>query len=180
MVFGDEEFGGLEAGEFVVELSDVGEFGDGELAGGVIDAGEAKGFCILVNGGEVVRAMLVEEVGVIDGASGEDAGDLAFDEFAGFGVGGLLGDGDAESGFEKSGEVGLGGVPWDAAHGGEVAFGEGHVEDRGGGFGVLEEHFIEVAQAVEEDHVRWECASDGLVLCHHGCDFAAAHVWGQV
>lgn len=180
MVFGDEEFGGLEAGDFVVELGDVGELGEGEFASGVIDAGDAVGFGVLIDGGEVVGALLVEEVGVIDGASGEDAGDLAFDEFAGFGVGGLLGDGDAEAGLEEACEVGLGGVPGDAAHGGEVAFGEGDVEDGSGGFGVLEEHFIEVAQAVEEDHVRWECASDGLVLCHHGCDFAAAHVWGQV
>ena len=98
---------------------------------------------------------------------GEDAGDLAFDEFAGFGFGGLFGDGDAFAGLEQPGEVALGGVVGHAAHRGAAAFGEGDVEDGRGGFGVLEEHLVEIAEAEEQDDVRGQGFPHGLVLGHH-------------
>ena len=154
LVVGDEEFRGGNSGEFVFEHAKFVELGDGEFSGGVVDAGEAESFPVSADGGEVVRALVVEQRVVIDGAGGEDACDLTRDEFSGDGFRGLFGDCDAFSGFEEAGDVALCGVVGDAAHGSSAAFGEGDVHDGGGGFRVLEEHFIKVAQAVEEDHIR--------------------------
>ena len=71
----------------------------------------------------------------------------------------LLGDGDAETAADQAGEVGLGSVDGDAAHGNGLALmlaaaGEGDIEGGGGGFGVFEEEFVEVAHAEEKEGVR--------------------------
>ncbi len=153
LVFGDEQLGGKEASKFVLQQGHVAELGDGELAGGVIDAGEAEHFRLEADSGEVVRALLIEQVGVIDGASGEDASDFAFDEFSWLGVGRLFGDGDAQTCFEESGDVRFCRMPRDAAHGGEVSLGESNVEDGRGGFRVLEEHLVKITEPVEQDDV---------------------------
>lgn len=76
--------------------------------------------------------------------------------------------GDAFSGFEEAGDVVLCGVVWDAAHGCAAAFCEGDVHDGRGVFRVLEEHFVEIAEAVEEDDVGGEAFPHGEVLGHHG------------
>jgi hypothetical protein len=178
---GDEKFGGGEAGEFVFELLAIGELGDGEFAGGVVGAGETPRLFVLEDGGEVVVLAVVEEVEIVDGAGGKDLGDLAFDELAGDGDGGLLAEGDAFAGLNELGDVPLRGVMRDAAHGDGVAFGEGDVEDGGGDFGVLEEHFVEITKAVEEEDVVGEGAAQFLILRHHGgeCSFlAAGHLGG--
>ena len=45
LVVRDEQLGGGNAGEFVFQQAEIGKFGDGELAGGVVDAGaEMAGF----------------------------------------------------------------------------------------------------------------------------------------
>ena len=154
MVVRHDQLGRAEADEFVAELAEVGELRDGKLAGGVIDAGQSEHFAMAADGGEVVRALVVQQGEVVDGAGGEDAGDFPFDEFAGFRFGRLLGDGDAFAGLEEPGEVTLRGMIGHAAHGSAAAFGEGHVEDRRGGFRVLEKHFVKVPEPVEQDHVR--------------------------
>ena len=61
----------------------------------------------------------------------------------------MFGDGDAFAFADEALDVAVGGVVGDAAHGDSVAFGEGEVEDGGGGDGVLEEHLVEIAEAVE-------------------------------
>lgn len=79
----------------------------------------------------------------------------------------MFGDGDAFSGFEEACDVVLCSVVRDSAHGCAAAFGEGDVHDWGGIFGVLKEHFIEIAKAVEEDDVCGEAFPHGEVLRHH-------------
>lgn len=44
LVVRDDEFRGCDAGELVDDCGLVGEFGDDEFAGGVIDGGEAVAF----------------------------------------------------------------------------------------------------------------------------------------
>ncbi len=83
----------------------------------------------------------------------------------------MLGDGDAFAGLDDFGDVALGCVVGDAAHGDAVAFGEGDVEDFCGGLGVLEEHLVEVAEAVEEQDVIGQGAAHCLVLRHHRGEF---------
>ena len=165
---GGEDFRGAEPSEFVLEAGEIGEFGDGELSGGVVGAGEAPGFAVEKDGGEIVWAGVVEEGEVVNGAGGNDLGDFAFDDFSGLGFGGLLGDGDSFFGADEFGDVALCGVVGDAAHGDAVALGESDVEDSGGDFSVFEKHFVEVTEAVEEKDVSGERPPHGLILGHHG------------
>ncbi len=146
------------------------------VACGVINAGQADGFSVAENGGEVVWALVVEQREVVDGAGGEDAGDFAFDEFSGFGLGGLLGDGDAFVRLEQAGDVALRGVVGDAAHGRAAALGEGHVENGSGGFRILEKHLVEVPEAVKQDDVRRQRFPHGQVLGHHRGRGGSGHV----
>ncbi len=80
-------------------MTGVGEFTNRELAGGVIDTGQAKIFAMAKNGGEIVRFLVVQQGQVVDRTGRENACDLAFDEFSGNRFGSLLRDGDAFSGF---------------------------------------------------------------------------------
>ncbi len=178
---GNEKFGGRKTGEFVFELLAVGELGNGEFARGVIGAGEAEvgllGGASLEDGGEVGMLGVVEEGEVVDGGGGDDLGDLALDNLSGFGSGRLLGDGDALVGFDELGDVALRGVVRDAAHWDVVSLGEGDVEDAGGGFGVLEEHLVEVPETVEEEDIVGQGSPHGHILGHHRGEllFACCH-----
>ncbi len=58
---GDKEFRHREFGK-----SYDPEAGGGELTGGVVDAGEADGFSAATDGGEVVRALVVEQGVVVE------------------------------------------------------------------------------------------------------------------
>ena len=141
--------------DFVAKEIEVGEFCEGEFASGVVGAGEAVAEFLsgakLAGSSEVVVLGVVEEGEVVDGGGGDDLGDFAFDELTGFGFGSLFGEGDAFARFDEFGDVAGGGVVGNAGHGDVVTLGEGDVEDRSGDFGVLEEHFVEVTQAVEEE-----------------------------
>ena len=177
---GDEEFGRGEAGEFVLELLAVVELGDGEFTSGVV--GASKSELLLLGGssdedaGEIVVPGIVEEGEVVDGGGGDDLGNFAFDDFPGFGRGRLLGDGDTLVGADEFGDVSLGGVVGDAAHGDVVSLGEGNIENPGGNLGVLEEHFVEVAEPVEEENIIGQRAPHGHVLGHHRSElFFACH-----
>ena len=134
------------------------------------------------DGGEVVVAVFLESE-VIEGAGAEDAGDFAADELAGDDFADLVADGDAFAGFDEFGHVGTGAVVGDAAHGDVAAFGEGDVEEGGRFAGVVEEHFVKVAEAEEEESVGGELAADVLVLAHHGGELRGGHeavslAWG--
>jgi len=60
-------------------------------------------------------------------------------------------------------------VERNAAHGRAAAFGQGNVENGGGGLRVLEEHFVEIAESVEENDVSRQAFPHREVLGHHGC-----------
>ena len=159
-----------------MQLADVEKFTDGELAGGVINASEADFFPLLENGGEVVRALLIEEIKVINGTSRENAGDFSFDELAWFRLGRLLGDSDALASLDESGDVRFRRMPRDAAHRHEMAFRERDVQDGRGGLRILEKHFVKVTEPIEQNDVRGQSPAHGLVLGHHRSEFGAAHV----
>ena len=109
------------------------------------------------------------EVVVEGGSGGQDAGYFTTDDFFGeFGVLHLFADGDAEAFAQEALQVTVGGVIGNAAHGNgafAVAGGEGDLELAGGGFGVVEEELVEVAEAKEEQGVG-VLAFGGQVLTH--------------
>lgn len=172
-----KEFAGLEAGELVGELGGRGDFREAEFAGAEVKPGEAAGFFSGADGGEVVVAVFLESE-IIERAGAEDAGDFAADELAGGDFADLVANGDAFAGFDEFGHVGAGAVVGDAAHGDVAAFGEGDVEEGRGLAGVVEEHFVEVAEAEEEEGVGGKLAADVLVLAHHGGELRGGHGGG--
>ena len=68
LVVGDQQLRRGNAGKLIFQQPEIRELGDGELTGGVIDAGEAGGFSVAADGGEVVGALVVQQRVVIDGA----------------------------------------------------------------------------------------------------------------
>ena len=59
--------------------------------------------------------------------------------------------------------------------GGVAAFGQGDIEEGCRFAGVVEKHFVEVAEAEEEEGVGGELAADVLVLAHHGSELGGGH-----
>ena len=135
----------------------------------------------MVDRGEIVVAGVIEEGEVIDGASGNDLGDLAVDEFSGDRFAGLFRDGDALVRSDELGNVALRRVMGDAAHGDVVALGEGDVENAGGNLGIVEEHFVEITEPVEEKDILGQRSPYGLILGHHRSEFlfACCHYWRE-
>ena len=175
LVFGDEKFGGGEAGEFVFEMLAVCELSNGELTSGVVGAGEAEeGFfsgAAREGGSEVVVFGVIEEREIIDGGGGDDLGDFSLYDFSGLGLAGLFCDGDTFVRFDEFCDVALSGVMRDPTHGDVISLGKGDVEDASRGLGVLKEHFIEVAEAIEKKDVFRQGSPHGHVLSHHGGQF---------
>ena len=174
---GHEKFARLQAGELIGELRGRVDFGEAELAGAEIEPGKSVGFFARADGGEVIVAVFFESE-IIEGAGAEDAGDLASDEFARGDVADLVADGDAFTGFNEFRDVGAGAVVGDAAHGDVAAFGQGDIEEGRRFAGVVEKHFVKVAEAEEEEGVGGKLAADVLVLAHHGSELRGGHGHG--
>src|SRR5205814_2894605 len=86
-------------------------------------------------------------------------------------IGQLLADGDALALAYEPGEVAVHGVKRHAGHGDRLAGrlparGEGDVEERRSAAGIVVEQLVEIAHAVEEQHVR-VLTLDAQVLLHH-------------
>jgi hypothetical protein len=61
----------------------------------------------------------------------------------------------------------VGGVEGDAAHGDVAAFGQRDVEQLRAGFGVVEKHLVEIAQAEQQEGFARQFAFDAAILRHH-------------
>ncbi len=129
--------------------------------------------CVATGGEEIIFAR-VEHGAVGGGAGRDDADDFAADDFlAGAGLLHLIADGDFESGADEAGDVAVGGVIGDAAHGNGLAFfaiarGERDLQFAGGEHGVFVEEFVEIAEAEEQKSVGI-AGFDRLVLLHQRC-----------
>jgi hypothetical protein len=82
----------------------------------------------------------------------------------------LIADGDFATCFEKSSDVAVSGVAWDAAHGDDATFCEGDVEEARAGCCVIEEQFVEIAQSEEEQCIARQFTFDAAILRHHGSE----------
>jgi len=165
-----DSFGGSESFEFGEEGGFVVEFGGEEVGGSEVEAGEAEGFAESEDGGEEVISVGVEDAFIEVGAGAEDLGDGAFDELACAGIFDLIADGDFMTGAGQAGDIGMGGMVGDAAHGSMAALGEGDVEDLSAEASVIEEHLVEVAESKEQEGIVGQLTFDASVLEHHGSD----------
>jgi hypothetical protein len=115
-----------------------------------------------------------EKLGVADGARGDHPGHLAFDQTLCLGrIFDLIADRHLEAGGEQLAQVGIEGMMGDAAHGRLVlgallAGGELDFQDRCGAAGVLEEHLVEVAHAVQKDGIRMSRLELEVLAKHRG------------
>ena len=122
--------------------------------------------------------LCVELLVLDDCTRGEDAGHLAPDKAPGsLGILDLVADDNVVALVEKLACIGFYCVPGHAAHGNGVggilvAAGKGKLQLAGCNGRVLEEEFVEVAHAVEEEGVRI-VLFDGKVLFEHGGDTVA-------
>jgi hypothetical protein len=168
-VFGEEDFAWGDASEFVGEFF-WGEGGEGKGAGAQFGPGDGDGVVgVGGDGGEGVFAGFVEEGFVGECAWGDESCDFAADDAFGLcGVFHLIADGDAVSGVDHASEVAFDAVVRDAGHGDALgSLGEGDAEDFVGELGVVEEQFVEIAHAEEEDAVGVQLL-EAAVLPHGG------------
>ena len=121
-----------------------------------------------IDRGEEIIALGDEHPLVEMRAGREDLRDLALDELAGPGVFELLADGHLAAVLEDAGDVIVGGVKRQAAHGHAVAGGEGQIEDLRAGLGILEEQLVKIAQPEQQERVPGQFALDAAILRHHG------------
>jgi len=138
----------------------AGEFRGAEFSSGQVEKSQASRFWLrapsarrAVDGGKIV-GLFGGKTGVESGARGEDACDFAANDLFGeLWVLHLLADGDPVALAEQAGDVVFRRVIRDAAHGRVALFvagGEGDLQLLRGGFSVVEEELVEVAEAEEE------------------------------
>ena len=156
--------------QVVAQRGQISALFDPEDAGGEIEQREAKSFPVAADAGEVVVAAGLEDVLLEHGTGRDDPRHFAAHDAAGNGrIFHLIADGDFLPRADELREVEVGGVIRNAAHRVGLPLGERDIEDGRRFLGVLEEHFVEVAQAEEEDRVRRQFALDAPVLAHHRC-----------
>ena len=178
--FVHHRLGGGEAAQLVAQVRQplgAGKGGGVSLAGG--DVADAQRGVLLIQkhtGAEVAAAGL-QAGAVDDGAGGDHTDDVPLHQALGLGrVLGLLADGHLVALGDEPGDVAVGGVVGDAAHGDAllrrlglvlVTGGEGQLQLPGGGAGIVAEHLVEIAQAEKENGIR-VVGLDFQILAHHG------------
>ena len=175
---GEHRLPGGEAGQLVdhVGLGVIFKGGAAEFAGGDVAEGHAAGVACQIHSADVVAAPLLQHGAFGDGAGGDDTDHVPLDDALGQGrVLRLLADGHLVALGDEPGDIALGAVVGDAAHGGAllrvlngpVPGGQGQVQLPGSHLGVLIEHLIEIAQA-EKQQAILIVLLDLVILSFHG------------
>ena len=172
--------GGGEASQLVEQGADpvgTGEHGGLGLAGGHVAGAQARTGVVQIYAAQVVAALGAEAGLVDDGAGSDDADDVPLHQpLGGGGILRLLADGHLVALGDEPGDVGVGGVVGDAAHGDLVIKGlvlvlvprgQGQIQLTGRRAGIGAEHLIEVAQTEKQDGVGI-LFLDLHILTHHG------------
>ena len=172
----------MEAAQLVFQvvpgLRSGREGGGKHLAGGDITQAQAYPRLVGIDGAEEVVFSLLQHGGRNDGARRDDADDIPVHQaLGGGGVLGLLADGHLIALGDEPGDVALTGVVGHAAHGGALLRGlvpvpgsEGQVQLLGHQLGVVEEHFIKIAQSEKQNGVGI-AVLHLQILFHHGGQF---------
>ena len=171
LALGHEELRRVERGENGQQVFDLGIARDLELAGGQIEPGRLQAAGVERHGGEVMVVLGFELIGGEDGAGREDTSELALDQLARASRFLLVANRDLFAGGEQPADIILHGVEGEAGHGLTLALRQGEPEQAGGHRGVIEEQFVKISQAEEQQGVGGQPALHLEVLLHHRCGF---------
>jgi hypothetical protein len=169
--FRKKNFARVDAFEDREEVLGFGLGGEEEFSGGEVEPGGLKVVFAKMEGEKEMVALGLDLVVGEAGTGRDDAGEFAFDEFAGGGCFNLVADRDFNALVEKFLNVIVGGVVWNARHGHAVAVGQGDPEVFCAAFGVLIEDFVEIPQSEKKEGIVRELGTDFVPLLHHGGDF---------
>ncbi len=170
---GRQDLGWADALHFTGQCCRIGHFQDEETPARDIQRGDAKVPAVTVKREQQVIAGFLEQGIVAERTRRDQAHHLAFHRaLAGGRIADLFADGDGHAGIHQFGQVAVGGMEGDAAHGNRctgrlAAGGEGDVEELRGFFRVLVEQLVEIPHAIEQQFVRM-LSLDLQVLLHHG------------
>ena len=181
-IFIDNEFGRLQAFQFAKYGFKVRDLGQAKAAARQVEPGNTETALVSKHRGDKVVTMLGEQRFVSECAGCNDACDLTLDgTLARCRIANLLADGDRFTLANQLRKVTLRCVVGNAGHRDRVAAGlaarcQGNAHQRRGLFRIVVEQLIEVAHAVEHQHVRI-IGLDRQVLAHHrrvnGGDFGS-------
>ncbi len=113
------------------------------------------------------------------GARTENLRDLAFDQLTRQRLLHLIADGHLAAGLEQAADVIIRRVKRDAAHGHRAPLGQRHVEQLRPGQGVVEKHFVKVAQPKEQQGLFRQFALDAAILRHHRGELGIVGHWPE-
>ncbi len=136
-------------------------------------AAPASSMTLNEDAGEQVLAPFLQESFIGDGTRRHDAHHLAFHRTLGFARDpALLADRDGFALADQFRQVGIESDHRHAGHGnrrsgGGAALGERNIQERRGTAGIVVKHFVEIAHAIEQQHVGM-LRLDAQVLLHHG------------
>ena len=145
-----------------------------EAAARDIEGGDAELVAVTENGKQQVIASFLEQGIIAERARRNQAHDLAFHRsLAGGRVADLFADGDGHARIHQFGQVAVGGMVGNAAHGdrrsGRLAAGsQGNVEELGRLFRIPVKQLVKIPHAVKQQFIRM-LSLDLQVLLHHGC-----------
>ena len=134
---------------------------------------------MLVGSGQVIVRAIVEQRKIIDGSCRDDLGDFPVDDLSGDRLRGLFPDGDPFAILDELGNIVFRGMVGNPAHWDSSSLCKSDIEEPGCFLGILEKHFVEVAEPEKEQHVIGKGAAHRLILRHHGGElaFLAGHGW---
>ena len=151
-----DDLGGDVAADLIHHLARILRLGDKAVAGADIGDSAAKAALQVDNGHQVIVTALIQGPRVQVGSRRDHADDLAPDQPLGqLRVLHLLADGHLVAALHQTVDVAFGGVVGNAAHGGAlgkaaVLAGQGDLQLFGDQKGIVKEHLVKIAQAVEQ------------------------------
>ena len=168
-----EQLRRIQARQLFAQRAPAGQGGRGEFAGGDVGVGQPDALVVKDDGGEKVVLPGVQHARFDDRTGGKDAHHLARHQTVDRCGADLLAEGDLVAAGDQFGDIPFGRMVGNAAHGDPLALGNGapgedQVQLAGRHVRVIVEHFVEVAQAKEDDGVR-VLRLDVEILLPGGC-----------
>ena len=171
-----------ESAQFVEDVADriLRECAAAELARGDVAEGGSPGAFLQADRADVIAPRFLQHGALGHGAGCDDPDHIPLHQSLGKGgILRLLADGHLIAFRYELGDIALGGMIGDAAHGGAllrilhaaVPRGQRQIELPGGDLRVVVEHLVEIAQPEKEQTVR-VLLFDLVILFFHGCEFS--------